>query len=76
MLHTRAQLAEDDPEAYADFLQSQVRAAEEEQSRQVVRGSSAQVLVEARMAGPTQGTGVLHVWAARDGECSCVCKWP
>ncbi|KAF5831036.1 hypothetical protein DUNSADRAFT_13687 [Dunaliella salina] len=61
-------LAEDDPQAYADFLKSQAKAAEAEQSQQVVRGSSAQVLIEAQLAQPVHTPAVLHIWAARDGS--------
>lgn len=61
-------LAEDDPQAYADFLKSQARTAEAEQKKELVRGGSAQFVIEARLLQPAGAAVAVHVWAARDGE--------
>ena len=65
------QLAENDPQAYADFLKSQARAAEAEQSQQLVKGSTAQFIIEAQLAQQADkaSMALVHVWAARDGAC-------
>lgn len=63
------QLAEDDPTAYVELLKSQAKAAEAEQSKQLVRGSCAQFIIEAQLAQPAGLPVAVHIWAARDGRC-------